>query len=91
MDAALKKMFAFLQTRDVDMAALKDSSLGHREVRKAAVTFGNRGLSVIEPRYEAATELRHLSEGVRLAALVDYAKNGSLLDAECIRVQNPRC
>jgi hypothetical protein len=77
MDTALKKMFTFLQTGDVDMAGLKDSSLGHRDVRKAAGTFGNRGLSVIERPYEAAAELRHLGEGVRLAALIDYAKSGS--------------
>src|ERR1700730_3383014 len=89
MDAALKTMFTFRQTRDLDMAALKDSSLGHREVRKAAVTFGNRGLSVIEPVYITATELCHLGEGVRLAALADYAKNGSLLDAECVRFEVP--
>ena len=73
-----KTMFTFRQTRDLDMAALKDSSLGHRDCRKAAGTLGNRVLSWrIEPRYEAATELRHLGEGVRLAALVDYAKSGS--------------
>jgi hypothetical protein len=89
MDAALKTMFALRQTRDLDMAALKDSSLGHREVRKAAGTFGNRGLSVIESVYKAATELRHFGEGVGFAALVDYAKNGSLLEAECVGFEVP--
>jgi hypothetical protein len=79
MDAALKKMFTFCQTRDQELAALQDSGLGHRDVRKAAGTFGNRGLSSIEVRYEAATEMRHLREGVGLAALVDYDKSGSFL------------
>src|SRR5882762_544315 len=45
VDAALKKMFTFRQTRDLALAALKDSGFGHREVRKAAGTFGNRLLS----------------------------------------------
>src|ERR1700682_6724268 len=45
MDAALKKMFTFRETRDLDTAALKDSGLGHRDVRKAATTFGNRVFS----------------------------------------------
>jgi hypothetical protein len=40
MDAALKKMFTFRQTRDLGMAALKDARPGHPEVRKAAGTFG---------------------------------------------------
>jgi len=74
MDAALKKMFTFRQAGDLDLAALKDSGLGHRDVRKAAGTFRNRDLSWrIKRGYKAATELRHLSEGVRLDALVDYA------------------
>src|ERR1700716_185987 len=89
MDAALKTMFTFRQTRDLDMAALKDSSLGHRQVRKSAGTLGNRGLSPIQPRYKAATELRYLGEGVRLAPLVDHAKNGSLLNAERVRFEVP--
>src|SRR5947209_233272 len=89
MDAALKKVFTLLQTRNLDSAGLKDSSLGHRDVGKAAGTFGNRGLSVIERPYEAATELRHLGEGVRLAALVDYAHSGSFLDVESVRFEVP--
>jgi tetratricopeptide (TPR) repeat protein len=73
MDAALEMMFAFRQVRDLELAALKDSSLGHGDCRKAAVTFGNCVLSVrVEPWYETAAELLHLGEGVRLAALVDY-------------------
>jgi hypothetical protein len=45
MNAALKTMFTFRQIRDLDMAAWKDSSLGHRDLREAAGTFGNRVLS----------------------------------------------
>jgi len=67
-------VFTFLEPRDVDSAGLKDSSLGHRDFGKAAVAFANRGFSVIEPCYEAATELGDLGEGMRLAPLVDYAK-----------------
>jgi len=72
MDAALKKMFTFRQARDLALAALKDSGPGHREVRKAAGTFGNRGLSCVKIPYKAAAEVRHLGEGVWLAALVEY-------------------
>src|ERR1700720_2682239 len=89
MDAALKKMFTFRKTRDLALAALKDSGLGHGDIRKAAGTFGNRGLSSIKVVYEAATELRHLGEGVRLAALVEYIKNGSFLDVEGVRFEVP--
>src|SRR5713101_127444 len=56
MDAALKTMFTFRQTRDHDLAALEDSGLGHGDVRKAASTLGNRVLSRIEVRYKPATE-----------------------------------
>jgi hypothetical protein len=53
MDAALKTMFTFRQTRNLDSAGLKDSSPGHCDLRKAASTFGNRVLSWrIEPDYE---------------------------------------
>jgi hypothetical protein len=45
MNAALKKMFTFGQPRDLDLTALKDSGLGHGNVRKAAGTFGNGVLS----------------------------------------------
>src|ERR1700676_1994514 len=89
MDAALKKMFTFRETRDLALAALKDSGLGHGDIRKAAGTFGNRGLSSIKVVYEAATELRHLGEGVRLAALVEYVKSGSFLDVEGVRFEVP--
>ena len=89
MDAALKQMFTLRQIRDLGLAALKDSSFGDRHVLKAACTFPNRFLSVIEPRYKAATELRHLGEGVRLAALVDYGKNGSFFDLDRVRFEVP--
>jgi len=50
MNAALKKMFAPRQTRDLQLAALKDTSPGHRDVLKAAGTLGNRRLSCVERR-----------------------------------------
>jgi hypothetical protein len=48
MDAALKKMFPFRQTGDLELAALKDSGFGHLDSRKTAGTFANRLLSSIE-------------------------------------------
>src|SRR6266404_2076383 len=90
MDAALKKMFTLRQTRDLGMAALKDSGLGYRDLCKAAGTFGNRALSWrIKPRYKTATEPRHLGKSVRLAALVDYDKDGSLRDVNYVRFEVP--
>ena len=90
MDTALKAMFPLRQTRDVDVAALKDASLGHRNVRKAARTFGYSVFSrCVEPGYEAAPKLRDLGEGVRLATLIDYANGGSFLDVECVRFEVP--
>ena len=89
MDAALKKMFTFRQTRDLGMAALKDSGFGDREVLKAIGTFGNCSLSSIKVPYKAATEVRHLGEGVRLAALVDYVKNGSLPHVDYVGFEVP--
>jgi hypothetical protein len=65
------------QAGDLEVAALKDAGPGHSEVFKTAGTFRNRFLSRVEPRYEAATEVLDLSEGVRLTALVDYDNGGS--------------
>src|SRR5215469_1150613 len=90
MDAALKTMRALRQVPDLDFAALENSSLRHSDVGKATCTFGNRVFSRrIESWYEAATELRHLGECVRLAALVDHAKRGSLLYREHVRFEIP--
>ena len=90
MDAALKKMFARCEACDLELAALQHSAPGYRDLAKAAGTFGNRLLSwPIELLYEAATELCYLGEGVRLAALVDYTKSGSLLEVDCVRFEVP--
>src|SRR5580700_9018028 len=90
MDAALKKMFPRRQTCDLELAALEKSGPGDGDLAKAADTFGNRVLAwPIELRNEAATELCYLGEGVRLAALVDYAKSGSLLEVDCVRFEVP--
>ena len=50
---------------------------------------GTVSCSVIEPGYKAATELRHLGESVRLAALVDYGKNSSFFDVDRVRFEVP--
>src|SRR6202140_4294570 len=89
MNTALKKMFALRQTRDLQMTALKDTSPGHRDVLKAAGTFGNRRLSSIEARYETAPKFRHLGEGVRLTTLGDYDKGGSFLDRDSVGLEVP--
>ena len=90
MDAALKKMFTLRQTRDLDMAALENSGLGHRDLRKATGAFGNRALSWrIKPRYKTAAEARHLGKSVRLTALVDYDKGGSFPYVDCVRFEVP--
>ena len=97
MNAALKTMFAFRQTGDVDVAGLKDASFGYRDLRKAARAFGGSILSWgIESRDEPATELHYFGEGVRFTALVDYAEYVSFLDLDRIRLKvcrpclNPR-
>jgi hypothetical protein len=89
MDAAHKKMFTFRQTGDLGVAALKDAGPGHRDVLKAVGTFGDRGLSCIKIPYKAATEMHDLGEGMGLAALVDYVKNGSLLHVDGVRLEVP--
>jgi hypothetical protein len=90
MDATLKKMFTLRETRDVDLAALKDPGPRHRDVQEAAGTLGNRDLSRrIKARYKAAAKARHLRKGVRLAALIGYDKNGSFPDVECVRFKVP--
>ena len=90
MDAALKKMFTRRETGDLELAALQDSSPGYRDLAKAAHTFGDRVLSgPIELRNETAPKVLHLGEGVRLAARVDYAKSGPLVDVDCVRFEVP--
>ena len=90
MDAALKKMITWRQTCHLELAALKESSPGYRDLAKAAGTFGNGMLSwPIELRYETAPEVLHLGEGVRFATLVDYAKSGSFLDVDRVRFEVP--
>src|SRR5438445_1365700 len=89
MNTALKMMLALRQTRDLQLAALKDTSPGHRDVLKAAGTFGNRRLSSIERRYETAPEFRHLSEGVRLTTLVHYDKGSAFPDRDTVGLEVP--
>jgi len=90
MDAALKKMFPRRQTCNLELAALKEPSPGYGNLAKAAGTFGYRVLSrPIELRYEAAPEVLHLGECMRLAALVDYAESCSFVDVDCVRFEVP--
>src|SRR6266513_2937256 len=89
MNTALKKVFALRQTRDLQLAALKDPGPRHRDVLEAAGTFGSRRLSSIERRYETAPESRHLGEGVRLTALVHYDKGGASADRDFVGLEVP--
>src|SRR5580700_6722990 len=90
MDAALKKMCTLGQIPDRELAALEDACPGHRDLRKASGTLGNRGFSWCIERWDkAATELLHFREGVRFAALVDDDDGGSLLDVECVGFEVP--
>src|SRR5213082_2543488 len=89
VNTTLEKMFAPRQTRDLQLAALKDASPGHRDVLEAADAFGSCRLSSIEGRYEPTAEFRHLGEGVRLTTLVDYDKGGSLRDRDPVRLEVP--
>src|ERR1700722_2021513 len=89
MDTAFEMMRAFRQTSDLDLAALEESSPGHCDPGKASGTFGDRFLSRVELWYEASAEISYLSKGVRLAALVDYADNGSFLDFQRVWLEIP--
>ena len=74
MDAALKEMCSLRRPPELNRSALKQSSLGHGQVRKTDGAFVNGVLPRrVEPGDEAATELLHLGEGVRLTALIDDA------------------
>src|SRR5882762_7154415 len=88
-NTALKMMLALRQTRDLQLTALQDTSPGHRDVLKAAGTFGNRRLRSIERRYETAPEFRHLGKGVRLTTLVHYDKGGALPDRDTVGLEVP--
>jgi hypothetical protein len=89
VDAALKKMLALRQARELAMAALQDSGSGHREIRKASRAFGNRWLASVEVGYEAAAKMRNLGEGVRLAALVNHTEGCAFLDMYNVRFEVP--
>jgi len=90
VDAALKKMFTRRQICDLELAALQESSPGYGDLAKTAGAFRNSLLSrSIELRYEPATKMLYLGEGMRLAALIDYANGGSFCDVDCVRFEVP--
>src|SRR5271157_3317287 len=90
MDAALEKMSTLREIHDLEIAALENSGLGYRDLRKTASTLWNRLLTRrIEPWYKATAELLYLGEGVRLAALVGYGKDGSFLHGDNVRFEVP--
>src|ERR1700689_3284059 len=90
MDTALKKMFSRRQTRDLQLAALKHSGPGYRDLAKATGTFGNGVLPwPIELRNETAAEVFEIGKGMGLAALINHAESSSLLDVDCVRFEIP--
>src|SRR5438270_4765699 len=89
MDTALETMFAFRQTRDPEIAALDDASLGYLDVLKTTAAFGNGFLPRIEPLYKSPTELLYLSKGVRFAALISDDNSCSLFYLERIGLEVP--
>src|SRR5258708_16988882 len=89
MNTALKEMFPLRQTRDLQLAALKDTSPRHRDDLKPARTFGNRLFSMIEGGYETAPKFRHLGEGVRFTTLVDYDKGGPFIEGDRVGLEGP--
>src|SRR5437763_5099883 len=89
MDAALETMFAFRQTRDPEITALDDASLGHVDVLKTTAAFRNDFLPTIESLYKPATELPYFSKGVRLPALISHNNSRSLFDRERIGLEVP--
>ena len=91
MDAALEQMLSLRQTSDIEMAALKNPGLGHRDFGKAAGTFRNDAgcAARVERRQESVIECFHLREGVRLAALIDHGKDVSLADRHLVRFEVP--
>src|SRR6266851_6780181 len=89
MNAALEVMYTFRQPRDLGLATLNDSSLSHRDIRKAADAFWDRVVSCIEPCDEAATKFFHFSEGVRFAALIANKKSSAFFDFQPVGLKVP--
>ena len=83
MDTALKAMYALRKARHLELAALKDARSGYFHSGKAHRAFGNgRLVWPIQLRDKAAAELRHLREGMRLAALINRDNRGSFVHCE---------
>jgi len=89
MDAALKQVFPFRKTGNLDMAALQNSSSGYRNVPETSGTLLNHSLSPVKAIDETATKLRHFRESVRLASLVDDADGASFFDVDAVRFEIP--
>src|SRR5215468_548875 len=87
--AALEEMLALREARDVEAAPLKDSRPGNCDVLESAGALRNGGLAMVEVRYEAAAEVRHFRERVRLTALIDHRNCSSLLDSQLVGFEVP--
>jgi len=80
MYAALKEMFTLGKPRDLKLAALEDSRARYLDSRKSSGAFRHGVLSRrVQPGDETAAEFSDFRESVRLAALIDCAKDGSFL------------
>ena len=77
MDAAFEEMLALGERWDGQAATLHYPGPRHRDVFEATIAFWNGWRAVIEAFDKTTTELRHLGEGMRLAALIDDLQEGS--------------
>src|SRR5215469_17548434 len=91
MNAALEQVLALRQSRDIEVAALKNPGAGHSYVLEATLALrDNTGRAAgIERRQESVAVRFHLGKGVRLTALVDYRKDCSRLDRHLVGFEVP--
>ena len=62
MKATLDQLFSFRETEDIEMAALKNPGLRHRDRGKATCTFGDDAFArSVQSGDEPSTKLLHLS------------------------------
>src|SRR5262245_1023037 len=87
--AALEEMLALREAGNVEATPLKDSRPGNCDVLESAGALRDGRLAMVEVRYEAPAEVRHFGERVRLTALVDHGKRGSLLDGQLVGFEVP--
>src|SRR4051812_28955779 len=91
MDAALEVVLALGEVVDLQFAALQHARLGYVDIVKAFShgTLRSSRLAAVKVRYEAAAELLHLREGVRLAALIGQHHAAAVFNGDVIGFEVP--